>query len=81
MFGHKKQMEVPDDNQKEYREYFKIVDKVLVYYEKNDAKTDADDAEKDGYIVFINMQNDIDYVDYRKKTDWTLDEKKSFRVA
>ena len=79
MFGHKKQMEVPDDNQKEYREYFKIVDKVLVYYEKNDAKTDADDAEKDGYIVFINMQNDIDYVDYRKKTDWTLDEKKEFQ--
>ena len=65
-----------DQNQKEYREFFHIKDKVLIYYEKNDAKNEA---EKEGYIVFINMQDDLDYVDLRNKAEWTPDEKKEFQ--
>ena len=61
MFGKKNNEEVINQNQKEYREFFDIEDKVLIYYEKNDAKSEG---EKDGYIVFINKQNDLDYVDY-----------------
>ena len=45
MFWRKKDTEVIDANQQEYRAYFKIKDKVLIYYEKNDAKAEE---EKDG---------------------------------
>lgn len=75
MFGRKNEEEI-DENQKEYREFFKIKDKVLIYYEKNDATVDE---EKDGYIVFVNMQDDLDYVDFRKKDDWTAEEKNDFQ--
>ena len=76
MFWRKKDTEVIDANQQEYRAYFKIKDKVLIYYEKNDDKAEE---EKDGYIVFINMQEDLDYVDYRKKPEWTTDDHKEFQ--
>lgn len=36
-----------DANQEECREFFKIKDKVLLYYE-------MDKEKKEGYIVFIN---------------------------
>ena len=76
MFRKSKKEELIDQNQKEYREFFDIEDKVLIYYEKNDAKTEG---EKDGYIVFINKQDDLDYVDFRKKEDWTPEDRKEFQ--
>lgn len=76
MLGRRKKKAAMDANQQEYRDFFKIEDKILIYYEKNDATTDA---EKDGYIVFINQQNDLDYVDLRKKDDWTDEDRKTFQ--
>ncbi len=75
MFGLKKTESI-DAKQKEYREFFKIEDKELIYYEKNDATADAD---KDGYIIFINMHDHLDYVDYRKKDKVSIEEKKNFQ--
>lgn len=61
-----------DANQEEYRKFFQIEDKILLYYEK-------DEEKKEGYIVFINKQNDLDYVDLRDKSSWTADEQKEFQ--
>lgn len=61
-----------DANQEEYRKFFQIEDKVLLYYEK-------DEKKKEGYIVFINKQNDLDYVDFRDKSTWSEEECKSFQ--
>lgn len=76
MCARKKKTDVMDANQQEYRDFFKIVDKVLFYCEMNNAK---DDEEKEGYIVFINMQDELDYVDLRKNEDWTPEDKKQFQ--
>lgn len=61
-----------DVNQEEYREFFKIKDKVLLYYE-------MDKDKKEGYIVFINDQNDLDYVDLRDNSSWSEEDKKTFQ--
>lgn len=55
----KKKVQTPasDSNQKEYREFFGIVDSYLIQY-------NIDDDE--GWIVFIDGDNDIDWVDTRK---------------
>ncbi len=76
MFGRKKKSAAVNSKQQEYRDFFKIEDKVLIYYEKNNATTDE---EKSGYIIFINMQDQLDYVDLRNKDQMSLKEKKSFQ--
>lgn len=45
-----------DANQAEYRKKFGIVDKYLI-----DIKWDPSDESDNGYIVFIDFQNDLDY--------------------
>jgi len=77
MFWFKKREPV-DAKQQEYRDFFKIVDKELIYYEKN---TPKDGEEKDGYIIFINKHNRIDYVDFRKKDKMTFEERKNFQIC
>ena len=57
-----------DANQCEYRKFFRIKEKFLIHYF-------IDDREQ-GYIVFIDAANDLDYIDKRDRSDWTDDEKK-----
>lgn len=51
-----------DDDQKLYRDYFKITDMYLIQYNYDPEKEGAD---KDGYIIFIDYDYDLDYVDLR----------------
>lgn len=55
-----KEKKAVDDNQKKYRDYFEIVDKYLI-----GIQWDPTDEAGDGYIVFIDYQNDLDYIDNR----------------
>lgn len=56
-----------DANQKAYRKKFGIVDKYLI-----DIQWEPENDSDNGYIVFIDFQNDLDYIDCRE-----LDEKNS----
>lgn len=47
-----------DKNQEEYRKFFDIIDKYLIQYS-------IDDTKKEGWIVFIDDELDIDWVDTR----------------
>lgn len=60
-----------DANQEAYRKKFGIVDKYLI-----DLQWDPDDDKDNGYIVFIDFQNDLDYIDCRD-----LDEAKSQELS
>lgn len=53
-----------DANQAEYRKKFGIVDKYLI-----DMKWDPSDESDNGYIVFIDFQNDLDYIDCRNLSE------------
>ena len=55
-----------DKDQQEYREYFGIVDKYLIQHSYDPDKTGE---EKSGYIIFIDYDNDLDYVDYRNEEE------------
>lgn len=68
----KKKNKPLDANQEEYRKFFKIEDKILLYYE-------MDEKKNVGYIVFINKQNDLDFVDKRDKSSWKEEELKEFQ--
>ena len=58
------QAETLDKNQQEYRDYFGVVDKYLIQcYVNPDWK---EGEKKDGYIVFIDFENDLDYIDFRR---------------
>ena len=59
-----------DSNQKEYREYFGIVDKYLIQYE-------YDINKKEGYIVYVDNDIDIDWVDTR--SDYFTDDEKKLK--
>lgn len=48
-----------DENRKRYREAFGVCDKYLI-------RCELDENNNEGYIVFIDAQNDIDWVDNRK---------------
>jgi len=63
--------DVRDDNQREYRDFFNIKDKFLIHCHINDDK-------KTGYIVFIDYDNDLDYIDKREHKDWSDDENLKF---
>lgn len=62
-----------DENQKEYREHFGIIDKYLIEQEMS-----TDENEKSGFIVFIDYDDDIDWVDLRND-DGMTDEQKRMR--
>lgn len=49
-----------DDNQAEYRKRFGIVDKYLI-----GMQWDPNNPNDNGYVVFIDYQNDLDYIDCR----------------
>lgn len=55
-----------DDNQKQYRDYFGIVDKYLIQCNYDPEK---EGENKDGYIIFIDCENDLDYIDLRTNND------------
>lgn len=61
------QEEIIDRDRQECREHFKIVDKYLIEYELETVKNPTDPAktEKQGYVVFIDYQNDCDWKDER----------------
>ena len=63
--------DVRDDNQREYRDLFNIKDKFLIHCHIYDDK-------KTGYIVFIDYDDDLDYIDKREHKDWSDDENKNF---
>ncbi len=51
-----------DEDQKLYRDYFKIMDMYLIQHNYDPAKTGAN---KSGYIIFVDYDYDLDYVDLR----------------
>ena len=51
-----------DEDQKLYREYFNITDMYLIQYSYDPEKKGDD---KTGYIIFIDYEYDLDYVDLR----------------
>lgn len=55
-----------DEDQKLYRDYFNITDMYLIQYSYDPEKKEAD---KDGYIIFIDYDYDLDYVDLRDNGD------------
>lgn len=68
-FGHSQQEDnsaPKDDNQEEYRKFFGIKDKFLIQYS-------MDSSKKSGYIVFIDFEDNIDWVDKRDENYWDPD--------
>ena len=55
-----------DEDQKLYRDYFNITDMYLIQYSYDPEKKGND---KDGYIIFIDYEYDLDYVDLRDNGD------------
>lgn len=55
-----------DANQEAYRKKFGIVDKYLI-----DIQWEPEDDSDNGYIVFIDFQNDLDYIDCRELDETT----------
>lgn len=58
-----------DANQEAYRQKFGIVDKYLI-----DIQWNPEDRSDNGYIVFIDFQNDLDYIDCRGLDEKTQSE-------
>lgn len=59
-----------DGNQRDYRKLFNIQEKFLIHYS-------VDNDSKQGYIVFVDNENDLDYIDKRDRKDWSDDDKKN----
>ena len=59
--------EPKDENQRRYREFFGITDKFLIHYS-------MDEANHGGYIVFIDFDNDLDYV-IKGQREWSNEDK------
>lgn len=72
----KKTVSVIDENRKEYQKFFGIEgnEQYLIYYEK------SDDGQT-GYIVYIDNDFDLDYIDKRDKSTWTQEEVQEFHRA
>lgn len=58
-----------DANQEAYRKKFGIVDKYLI-----DIQWEPENDSANGYIVFIDFQNDLDYIDCRELDEKTRSE-------
>lgn len=54
-----------DENQRQYREKFGIVDRYLLHY-----SIDDEGGRDDSYIIFIDYEYAIDWVDNRDKSTW-----------
>ena len=64
-----------DKDQEKYREYFGgITDRYLIHHDY-----DPDVEKKNGYIIFIDREYDIDFIDYRQEAD-TPDQKEMKRA-
>lgn len=59
-----------DDNQEEYRKFFGIKDKYLIQRESVETE-----GKKTGYIVYIDLEDDIDWIDLRDDF-WNAEDKK-----
>lgn len=72
----KKTASVIDENRKEYQKFFGIEgnEQYLIYYEMSD-------DGRTGYIVYIDNDFDIDYIDNRDKSTWTPEEVQAFQRA
>ena len=70
----KKKSPTIDANRKVYQSFFGIEDneQYLIYYT-------MDEEADTGYVVFIDNQNDLDYIDKRDKSTWTEVEVQSFQ--
>lgn len=60
-----------DDSQRDYREHFGIIDKYCIQVEYG-----IENGEKTGYIVYIDRDNDIDWIDLRGDEYWSDEELK-----
>lgn len=68
-----------DENQQKYREFFGIEDQYLIGYEMDtDEKDKKDSSEDSGYIVFIDFENDIDWINKGYQGKWSDAEKTEF---
>lgn len=65
--------EPKDENQRRYREFFGITDKFLIHYS-------MDEANHGGYIVFIDFDNDLDYV-IKGQREWSIEDNKAFAAS
>ena len=73
-FSKKEENQDPkDDSQKHYREFFKIKDKFLINY-----TLETVNGEEKGFIVFIDYENDLDYVEERDRVGWTDEDNQNF---
>lgn len=70
----RKHQQLIDSNRKSYRDFFGIEynEQYLIYYT-------MDEDANTGYIVFIDNENDLDYIDKRDKSSWTSAEIQSFQ--
>lgn len=68
-----KDVEILDANQKQYREKFGIVDKYLLQY-----SIEEKDGHDNSYIIFIDYQNSIDWIDNRDKSFWTEEDTSNY---
>ncbi len=70
----RKKQPIIDQNRKDYQKFFGVEEseQYLIYYT-------MDEDAKTGYIVFIDNENDLDYIDKRDKSTWTPAEIQSFQ--
>lgn len=70
----RRQQPITDANRKDYQKFFGIEEseQYLIYYT-------MDETANTGYIVFIDKENDLDYIDKRDKSTWTDAEVQSFQ--
>lgn len=62
-----------DENQRQYREKFGIVDRYLLQYSIDDR-----DGRDNSYIIFIDYEYAIDWVDSRDKSTWSETDRNRF---
>lgn len=62
-----------DENRKAYQRFFGIegVEQYLIFYT-------LDEAGDTGYIVYIDNENDLDFIDKRDNSSWTEDDIQNF---
>lgn len=70
----KKQPTMIDENRKSYQRFFGIEtsEQYLIYYT-------MDEEAGTGYVVFIDNENDLDYIDKRDKSFWTETDTQNFQ--
>lgn len=64
-----------DENQRQYREKFGIVDRYLLQY-----SIDDENGRNNSYIIFIDYEYAIDWVDNRDKSTWSEADRNRFNA-